>query len=96
MRILGFTWDEVNTAKLAHHDLTPDDVEALFCGECIVLRHPDKSGRWVVLGFVPDDRFVLVSFEMTEDTRWVRAVTAFEPTNERWWRAYAKAKDIKP
>jgi uncharacterized DUF497 family protein len=96
MRILGFEWDAVNTAKLALHDLEPDDVEALFdSGEPAFFRHPKIKGRWIALGFVPDERFVLVVFEYDQRTRWVRVVTAYEPTSSTWWRIYAKAKGLE-
>ena len=97
MRILGFDWDKINTKKLRAHDLEKDDVEDLFDEGPVIVKKPEQSHRWTALGFLtkPDDRFVLVSFEFDKETHWVRVVTAFEPTSERWWRIYAKAKDIK-
>jgi uncharacterized DUF497 family protein len=97
MRILGFDWDKINTRKLKAHGFEADDIEALFDEKPVVFRHPEEPSRRIALGFLPepDARFVLVSFERDDETRWVRVVTAFEPTNERWWRAYAKAKNIK-
>ncbi len=52
--------------------------------------------RHIALGFVPDGRFVLVVFEHDPETRWVRVVTAYEPTQSGWWHRYAKAKGLKP
>ena len=97
MRILGFEWDKINTTKLKAHGLEAGDVEELFDEGPVVLRHPEHKNRWIALGFLstPEDRFVLVSFEFDNETRWVRVVTAFEPTSEKWWRIYAKAKNIK-
>src|SRR5204862_97933 len=64
MRVLGFDWDESNRSKLRLHGLKPDDVEALFdVGDPYIFRHPQLRGRHIALGFVPDDRFVLVVFE---------------------------------
>src|SRR5476651_2274354 len=96
MLIRGFDWDEVNVEKLKLHDLQPDDVEWLFeYGDSEILRHPDKQNRWIGLGFAPDERFILVPFEYDKKTRWVRVVTAYEPTSDRWWKTYAKSKNLK-
>lgn len=95
MRILGFDWDAANRGKVALHGLDADDIEELFDGgEPYVFRHPSIPGRFIALGFVPDDRFVLVVFEYDQVTRWVRVVTAYEPTNAAWWKKYAQAKGI--
>jgi len=97
VRILGFEWDEVNRDKLAAHDLEADDVQWLFeLGDPDIFDHPTHRGRRIALGFVPDDRFVLVSFEYDKKTRWVRVVTAHEAKHERWWEIYAKAKKLDP
>jgi hypothetical protein len=52
MRILGFEWDAVNIAKLALHDLDPDDVETLFdAGEPAFFGIPRAragGSRWVM------------------------------------------------
>jgi predicted component of type VI protein secretion system len=48
----------------------------------------------VALGFAPEGRFVLVVFEYDEETRWIRVVTAYEPTDSSWWKKYAKAKGL--
>jgi uncharacterized DUF497 family protein len=84
MRVLGFDWDEANRGKLELHGLDADDIEG----------HSSTPKRLMALGFVPDDRFVLVIFEYDRETRWVRVVTAYEPTNPGWWKKYAKAKGI--
>ncbi len=71
MRILGFDWDDVNRAKLASHDLDAEDVEWLFeLGDPDIFDHPTRRGRYIALGFVPDERFVLVVFEYDTKTRW--------------------------
>ena len=95
MRIAGFAWDETNQAKLELHDLDSESVEELFAsGDPLAFRHPQRRDRFIVLGFVPDERFVLVVFEYNRRTRWVRVVTAYEPTDSRRWVRYAKAKGL--
>jgi len=95
MRIAGFEWDETNQAKLELHDLDSESVEELFAsGDPLTFRHPRRRDRFIALGFVPDERFVLVVFEYKRRTRWVRVVTAYEPTDARWWKRYAKAKGL--
>ena len=89
MRILGFDWDETNRAKVELHDLDPESIEDLFeCGAPWFLRHPTVRGRFLALGFVPDERFTLVVFDYDPTTRWVRVVTAYEPTSPKWWKEY--------
>jgi uncharacterized DUF497 family protein len=93
MKVLGFDWDRTNLRKVRHHGLAAEDIEALFAGgDPLVLSHPSISGRFIALGFVPDGRFALVVFEHHPETRWVRVVTAYEPTHEGWWRRYEKTK----
>jgi uncharacterized DUF497 family protein len=93
MVILGFDWDETNRRKLELHDLAAEDVEDLFeLGRPYIFKHPKNPSRHVALGFVPDERFVLVVCEYDKQTRWVRVVTAYEPSSEEWWKTYSKAK----
>jgi uncharacterized DUF497 family protein len=67
MHVLGFDWDETNRSKLRLHGLDPDDVEALFdVGDPYIFRHPQFGRRHIALGFVPDDRFVLVVSNTTK------------------------------
>jgi uncharacterized DUF497 family protein len=93
VRILGFDWDETNRRKLELHDLDPDSVEELLADPgVLVLRHRSLTGRYLALGFVPDGRFVIVVFGQDRETRWVRVVTAYEPTNPRWCNEYERLK----
>ena len=95
MTVLGFDWDDTNRGKVELHGLEPDDVEAMFeTGEPYIFPHSSNPRRFMALGFVPDDRFALVIFEHDQETRWVRVVTAYEPTNPGWWKKYAQAKGI--
>jgi uncharacterized DUF497 family protein len=95
MRIAGFEWGETNQAKLELHDLEPESIEELFAsGDPLAFRHPERRDRLIALGFVPDGRFVLIVFEYSRKTHWVRVVTAYEPTDPRWWSRYAKAKGL--
>ena len=79
----GFVWDSINTEKIDDHGLEREDIEGLFDEAPVVFQHPKYPQRWMALGFE------------INDTSWVRVVTAFEPTNEKWWRIYAKAKGIQ-
>lgn len=96
MRLRGFDWDEANRRKVERHDLDADSVEDLFeAGDPLVLAHPTKRGRFLALGFVPDGRFVLVVFEYDSQTHWARVVTAYEPSSEKWWAKYSRAKGVR-
>ena len=93
MKIDGFDWDEFNIAKVKDHDLDVDEIEELFeSGDPVFMRNEEHPGRQIALGFVPDGRFVLVSYERDDETRWIRVVTAYEPTHEKWHLIYSKAK----
>ena len=48
LKYSGFVWDEANTRKLAAHDLTPEDIEALFDERfvLVVFEH-HRETRWV-------------------------------------------------
>ena len=72
------------------------DAARLACPTTHCRYNPKGRGRYIALGFVPDERFVLVVFEYDPKTRWVRVVTAHEAEHERWWKIYAKAKKPKP
>lgn len=92
-KIIGFKWDNINVDKLANHGLTPEDVEGVFNQNPVILKNPKHKNRWIALGFSSrDERFILISFEVKEPG-WVRVVTAYEPTSERWWKIYAKKKE---
>jgi uncharacterized DUF497 family protein len=94
MHVLGFDWDKSNLSKLDMHGLIADDVEELFVdGDPYVIRHPTNPDRNVALGHIPDGRFVLVVFEYNVDIKWIRVITAYEPTSEHWWKIYDKAKN---
>ncbi len=96
--VKSFVWDETNRQKLRDHDLDEIDIEWTFWGEKLpphIFRHPKVPDRWIALGFTLDGSFVLIVFEHKTDDRSIRVVTAYRPTNERWWRLYAQAKGIK-
>ena len=96
MKILGFEWDARNLGKVRHHEFEAEDIEALFAdGDPLVFPHPSIRGRHIALGFVPDGQFVLAVFEHDSNTRWVRVVTAYEPTHEGWWKRYEETKRRK-
>ena len=91
MKILGCDWDDTNRSKLSLHELTPEDVETLLMdesGEAVFFPHPTNVDRWMALGFVPGDRFVLVVFEYWIDLRWARVVTAYETEADKPWEKY--------
>jgi uncharacterized DUF497 family protein len=80
-----FHWDDENRTKLTSHDPDAkddaDDVEWLFeLGDPDIFDYPTRGGRCIALGFVPDERFVLVVFEYDAKTPWVRVVSAMKRT----------------
>jgi uncharacterized DUF497 family protein len=79
--IRGFVWNDENTAHIARHAVSPDEVEEALVGEPVVLRGPDgrylaygptESGRWLFVVYVtlPRGRIrVLTARDMTEGER---------------------------
>ena len=97
MRIDGYVWDRINREKVELHGLEPDEVEDLFeDGSPYFIPNPPPENRHIALGFLPDSRFALVVFEYDASIRFVRVVTAYEPTSEKWWRTYAQEKGFTP
>ena len=35
-------------------------------------------------------------FEYNEELKWIRGVTAYEPTSQHWWKVYAKVTGFEP
>lgn len=75
MSWLSIIWDDSNTAHIAEHGLTPDDVDAVLAEpESETISH--SSGLPLVFGHTPDGRYILVSFvEVDDDT--IYPVTAY-------------------
>jgi uncharacterized DUF497 family protein len=78
-------WDDPtdpdgNTAHIAEHGLTPDEVESVLRDRSVGLGVSDSTGRPVVFGSTNTGRFIIVVYEMLhpEDPLIVRPVTAYE------------------
>ena len=98
MRILGCDWDNINLGKIAAHDLEQEDVEALLLedeAQSVFLPNPRYPSRWIALGYIPDGRFVLASFEYNRELFWVRVVTAYEDETDASFRLYEKAQSAR-
>jgi uncharacterized DUF497 family protein len=83
-------WDEPseegsNTAHIAEHGLTPEEVEAALLGENTSFDVSDSSGRPVAFGSTGTGRFIVVVFEVLNPAEplIIRPITAYdvpEPT----------------
>jgi len=71
----GFEWDEVNTAKVAAHGLTPDHCEAVFFAHDR-FGAPGQKGRNLVYGTVAG-RFSCVVWTLSGETT-IRVTTAYQ------------------
>ncbi|ETX00426.1 MAG: hypothetical protein ETSY1_11275 [Candidatus Entotheonella factor] len=75
-----FIWDEQPGGNVEHieaNNLSPEDVECAF--ELISGRDISRSsGRPMIYGYTPDDREIVVIYEMIAD-RTIYVVTAYEP-----------------
>lgn len=83
-------WDEPedegsNTAHIAEHGLTADEVESTLFDEATTFDISESSGRPVAFGHTASGRFIIVVFEVLSpaDPIIIRPITAYdvpEPT----------------
>ena len=83
-------WDEPddegsNTAHIAEHGLTPEEVESALFGDKTKFDVSDSSGRPIAFGSSGTGRFIAVVFEVLNlvDPLIIRPITAYdvpEPT----------------
>jgi uncharacterized DUF497 family protein len=76
-------WDELhdegsNTAHIAEHGLTPEEVESALFHEETTFDVSDSSGRPIAFGTTSTGRFIVVVFEVLNpaDPLVVRPITA--------------------
>jgi uncharacterized DUF497 family protein len=78
-------WDEPddvggNTAHIAEHDLTPEEVESALFGDDTRFDLSDSSGRPIAFGATGTGRFIAVVFEILNiaDPLIIRPITAYD------------------
>jgi uncharacterized DUF497 family protein len=78
-------WDDPddegsNTAHIAEHDLTPEEVESALLDENTTFDVSDSSGRPIAFGTTGTGRFIAVVFEVLNvaDPLIIRPITAYE------------------
>jgi uncharacterized DUF497 family protein len=78
-------WDEPddegsNTAHIAEHGLTPEEVESALFDERTTFDVSDSSSRPIAFGSTTIDRFIVVVFEVLSpaDPLILRPITAYE------------------
>ena len=78
-------WDDPdgegsNTAHIAEHDLTPEEVECALCDENTTFDLSDSSGRPIAFGSTGTGRFIAIVFEVLNvaDPLVVRPITAYD------------------
>jgi uncharacterized DUF497 family protein len=78
-------WDEPgdegsNTAHIAEHGLTPEEVESALFAEDTMFDVSDSSGRPIAFGTTNTSQFVAVVFEVLNpaDPLIIRPITAYE------------------
>lgn len=90
LRDASIDWDELsdeggNTAHIADHGLTPDEVESALFGDDTTFDVSDTSGRPIAFGTTDTGRFIAVVFGVlnVSDPLVIRPITAYdvpEPT----------------
>jgi uncharacterized DUF497 family protein len=78
-------WDEAddeggNTAHVAEHGLTPEEVESALFDDKTTFDVSDSSGRPIAFGSTVTGRFIAVVFEVLNpaDPLIIRPITAYE------------------
>lgn len=86
MEFLRILWDDENDSDgnvqhIAEHDLAIEDVEHVLA--CPSSKGVSKStGLPVVWGYTPDERYVIVVYEVV-DGETIRVITAYEVSEPR-------------
>lgn len=77
-------WDDPddgsNTAHIAEHGLTPEEVEAALLDENTTFDVSDSSGRPIAFGRTDTGRFIAIVFDVLNlaDPLIIRPITAYE------------------
>jgi len=78
-------WDEPddqgsNTAHIAEHDLTPEEVESALFDENTTFDVSDSSGLPIAFGSTATGRFIAIVFEILnpDDPLIIRPITAYD------------------
>jgi uncharacterized DUF497 family protein len=79
-------WDDPddplgNTAHIAEHGLSPEEVESVLRSPDAIEDSSDSSGRTILTGYALTGRRVCVAYDVLNpvDPLVIRPVTAFEP-----------------
>ncbi len=74
-------WDAWNTAHIARHDVTPDEVDELCIADPLVQQ--GKKGRLALSGLTSAGRFLVVILDPEPEPGVYYPVTAHPATSER-------------
>jgi uncharacterized protein len=89
MLIAQLTWDARNTAHIARHHVTPDEVNEICNADPLV--QEAKNGRFVVSGKTAAGRFLVVILAPTPEPAIYYPVTAY-PASGKYRRIYEQEK----
>ena len=75
--------DENVLEHIAEHGVTVQEAEAVLM-TCFGQREPSaaETGRWVVQGYTPAGRYLMVVFDYDPELELVIPITAYEPQSE--------------
>lgn len=84
---LVFDWDESNVAHIAHHNITPEEVEQVFANDPMDLdvEVVDGEERYTSVGHTNRLRVLVLAWTMRADA--TRPITAFD-ASERLAKRY--------
>jgi uncharacterized DUF497 family protein len=90
---LVFDWDEANVAHVAHHKITPEEVEQVFANDPIDLSAEvvDGEQRYTGVGHTNRLRVLVLVWTMRGDAS--RPITAFD-ASERLAKRYLAERGL--
>lgn len=89
MIIVQLVWDADNTAHIARHNVTPEEVDELCKADPLVQQ--GKKGRLAVSGKTSTGRFLVVILDPEPESGVYYPVTAY-PASGRYRRIYEQEK----
>ncbi len=81
--IVHIFWADEVMEHIAEHGVTADEAETVL-RECFDDREPSGAGTgyWVVQGYTPHGRYLVVVFDYEDKANVVIPITAYEPAPE--------------
>jgi uncharacterized protein len=84
-----FDWDDANSAHIARHDVSPDEVESVFRNGAVEISYEEVRGepRWKSVGHTFDLRVLMIVWTVRRNIlRPITAMVVSGSTARDYWR----------